>query len=125
MTEKATNIVNLTPHPIRVKATNGYVEIPPSGEVARVATSETYSPMLLRTIRGLVFLVRRQFASEIAGLPDQVPENAVLIVSSMVLEAARRSKHPLLSYMAVPDTGPTAKWASNGQIEYVTRFIVA
>jgi len=127
MSEKPTTIINLTPHPICIKAMRGYVEIPPSGKVARATTTEVFSPSFLHTIRGIVFLVRRQFTSEIAGLPDpdKIPEDAVLIVSSVVLEAARQARHPLLGRMVVPDTGPTAKRASDGQIEYVTRFIVA
>lgn len=120
--------INLTPHPIRIRTLDGAsIEVSPSGQVARVCTVEQPRGVALTTSGGPVQLVSRALSRHIHGLPnpDSLPEGAVLLVSSMVLEAARQSGHPLLDRMAVPDTGPTARRNSSGQVEYVTRLIVA
>lgn len=121
----ATRFINLTPHPVRIMATQGIVEVPPSGKVARVNTIEVPRTVYLKTEQGAVPLVSRHLSPEIVDLPDEVPEDTVLVVSSMVLEAARKARHPALHHLVVPDTGATAKRDDHGHIEYVTRLVVA
>lgn len=122
------NFINLTPHAVRIRTVEGaFVEVPPSGRVARVSTVEVPRGAPIVTSEGSVPMVTRALSRDIQNLPepDSLPEGAVLLVSSIVLEAAKHARHPLLERLAVPDTGPTAKRDENGQIEYVTRLIVA
>lgn len=78
---------NLTPHHITLFGENGAVNIPPSGQVARLAvTRETLAPIV---IDGVVLPVSRPTFGEIVGLPE--PEAGVLyVVSALVAEQAKR-----------------------------------
>lgn len=114
--------INLTPHAIVLRDDSGRdVTIPPSGRLARVETIE--EPAGFFGIAGDVMMpcvVRRLGA---VTVPPEAGDYAVLIVSSMVLEAARDQHHPLLDRMVAPDTGPTAI-RERGQVVAVTRIIV-
>jgi hypothetical protein len=106
-------IVNLTPHPITV-CEGPYAEqtydIPPSGEVARVSTSEEF----VFEDDGMDF-VRRTFG-KVTGIPEP-KENTLYAVSSLVFEKSDRKD------LIVPDTGSTAIRDKNGRIVAITRWI--
>lgn len=70
--------VNLTPHVLNVRQTDGEIlVIPASGQTARVA--EELTPV--RQVDG--FQLRRQETGDVTGLPDYT-EDTVYIVSAMV-----------------------------------------
>lgn len=103
---------NLTPHPIRVVRPDGEImELPPSGQVARVAAIETPAGDL-----DGIPLVSRTWG-QVENLPAPEP-GVFLVVSSLVFEAAR-DRNDLL----VPDTGPTAVRDASGQVVAVRRLV--
>ena len=104
--------INLTPHEIVVRGPNGDLRIPPSGQVARVASIEANAG----TIGGVPAVTRR--FGEVENLPAP-QEGVFLIVSSLVLGAVSGRDD-----VVAPDTGPTAI-RENGQIKAVTRFVKA
>lgn len=79
-------IVNLTPHPLDVQRTDGtWVNIPPSGQVARVAERRTAGPVVDSAEFG-------EFATEWFSLGDvedmPTPEpGTVYVVSKLVAQA--------------------------------------
>ena len=75
--------INLTPHTLNVHTNNQTLVIPPSGEIARVASVSVEAEAI-----GDVPTVRTQLG-EVTGLPDPV-EGVFLIVSGMVASAAPR-----------------------------------
>lgn len=91
-------ILSLLPHEITVRLNGRDVVIPPSGQVARVATSTRE----IATVDGIP-IVATVFG-EIVGLPE--PKPGVLYVASTLLAqaAAREGRTDVVS----PDTGPTA-----------------
>jgi hypothetical protein len=105
-------IINLTPHAISVANSEGDVvmTLPPSGNVARVATSQE----VVRELAGRP-VVRTVFG-EVTGIPEPV-EGTVYLVSTLVAQAARRSD------VVSPDTGPTAV-RKDGQVVAVRGFQV-
>lgn len=71
-------IVNLTPHIINIHAEGGIrVDVPPSGEVARVATSRVQTG----EVNGLPLFTTN--FGEVTGLPD-ARAGVILIVSGLV-----------------------------------------
>lgn len=87
--------VNLTPHSIVLRGKDGDVTVAPSGQVARVATTQT----VVAEVNG--FPVVRTVQGEPQGIPS--PEDGkVFIASTLVASVVRRAD--VLS----PDTGPTA-----------------
>jgi hypothetical protein len=105
-------VVNLTPHAISVADSEGNVvmTLPPSGHVARVATSqEVVWELVGRPVTRTVF-------GEVTGIPEPV-EGTVYLVSTLVAQAARRSD------VVSPDTGPTAV-RKDGQVVAVRGFQV-
>ena len=80
-------LINLTPHPIKIATTNGFLEIPVSGEVARVEmTSESMPPIL---IDGIEVFVSNNFKGKIFGLPE--PKVGIkYVVSAMVAMESTR-----------------------------------
>ena len=75
--------INLTPHALNIHAPGGVVTIPPSGEVARVATvSEEAAP-----VGGIPTVTTA--CGEVTGLPAPV-EGTVFVGSGLVASAAPR-----------------------------------
>ena len=105
------NLVNITPHDIVVRKADGDLMVPPSGQIARVTTSQEVIGYI-----DDVPVVRTVFG-EVTGLPDPV-KDTIFIVSSLVLGALKGSRPDVVA----PDTGPTAIRNDNGQIVAVTRF---
>ena len=107
-------MLNLTPHAITVRAPDGTDHtFPPSGSVARVATTEvqvgacniTGAPIVRRTL------------GEPQGLPE---EDTPCLVSAMVASAC-----PGRLGVYAPDSGPTAIRDDRGLIVAVTRLVAA
>lgn len=70
-------IINLTPHAIKIMGDDGIIEVPASGDVARVMTEET----LLKVLHG-VRIVKTTFGP-VAGLPD-AKLDTYFLVSNLV-----------------------------------------
>ena len=81
------NIINLTPHPLNLmpEGSDGpTVTIPPSGIVARCATSRVQVGTV--TVDGIAIPVNRTQFGEVTGLPDPQPDT-IYIVSAVVAQA--------------------------------------
>ena len=121
MHETPIRLVNLTPHKVVVRTENGDVVYEPSGQVARVSTSEQYL-MEVPDSKGNyvgVYLYEQTFG-DIEGLPE--PEEGVLyIVSLPVREAAKeKGRTDVIS----PDTSPAGVIRDEqGRIVAVKRFV--
>jgi hypothetical protein len=83
------NIVNLTPHSLNLVTANGVVSVPPSGTVARCATTSTPAG----EVEG-VPLVRTVYG-EVAGLPD--PADGTLFVVSALVRSAVPGRNDVAS----------------------------
>ena len=112
-------IINCTPHPINVKLNGEVTVFTASGFIARVGSSFESSKEV------------GEFASftvsygEITGLPV-INNDDYVIVSSLVLEAAKNCKHPNLAQMVAPATGhPACTRNEKGHIESVPGFVRA
>ena len=80
-------IVNLTPHAINLmpEGPEGPVAtIPPSGQVARCATSRVQVDTI--TVDGVTIPVNRTQFGEVTGLPDPQPDT-IFVVSAVVAQA--------------------------------------
>lgn len=77
--------VNLTPHTLNIHHPCGVFSLPPSGEVARVATVEVDAAPVGHTAIPTVITSY----GEVTGLPDPVA-GVMLIVSGMVASASPR-----------------------------------
>ena len=116
-----TNLVNLTPHTIRIDVEDVIIEIPPSGHVARVEVSSYPVGRGLLEIapngaRLSVPLVRTSYG-RVEGIP---PGPGPFLVSAMVL--ARCAGY---TNMFAPDTATGVRRDENGQIFAVTRLVAA
>ena len=81
------NIVNLTPHVLNFmpEGPDGpTVTIPPSGIVARCATSRVQVDTV--TVDGITIPVNRTQFGTVAGLPDPQPDT-IFVVSALVAQA--------------------------------------
>ena len=107
-------MLNLTPHAVVVRSQDGSEHsFPPSGTVARVATTETAIGTC--PVTGATIVVRQ--LGEPVGLP---PEGTPCLVSAMVASAC-----PGRNGVFAPDTGPTAVRDDRGLIVAVTRLVAA
>lgn len=103
-------IVNLTPHTIRIYLdSTQVVTLPTSGEIARLPTFQIETDPL-----GLIPVVRTVYG-KIEGLPEPKP-GVVYVVSSLVARAAKRED------VLAPDTGITALKDPSGRIKGVIRL---
>lgn len=88
--------LNLTPHPLYVKAQDGeYVIIPPSGDVARVVY-DRFPPEQVRIDGYEVSVAVAGAPREIVGLPEP-EEGVILIVAKAVADAAPAHRGDLMS----------------------------
>ena len=79
------NFVNLTPHALNIVQADGSVYmLPPSGQVARVATTRT----VVNEIDGIE-IYETQFG-QVEGLPERNGQD-LLIVSALVAQRANRA----------------------------------
>ena len=81
------NIVNLTPHALFLMPagpTGPVVTIPPSGLVARCATSRVQVGTV--TVNGITVPINQTRFGEVSNLPDPQP-NTIYVVSALVAQA--------------------------------------
>jgi hypothetical protein len=79
---------NLTPHPLTIVGENGTIQVPPSGQLARLAVTRTALDPV--NCDGVTLPVSRPTMGEITGLPP-AEEGVMIIVSALVAEAANRA----------------------------------
>ena len=108
-------MMNLTPHAIVIATSEGMVTIPPSGTVARVATSTVSSGSIV--VDGATVELVSTIYGKVEGLPE---EGTPCIVSAMV--AARV---PGRDGVFSPRTDNTAIRNEKGQIVAVVGLNVA
>lgn len=108
-------LVNLTPHTVTLVCGQLTVEIPPSGQVARVsATAQQVGSI---EIDGFSFPVVKTVFGEVTGLPEP-QEDTVYIVSTLVLSAVQGRKD-----VVAPNTGAAIR-DSEGRVVGVPGFQV-
>jgi len=112
-------LVNLTPHPITIVVGEDKIEIPPSGQVARVG--QTYRDMGHVDIGGTLVPVAASVYGEVTGLPPEEP-GIFYITSALVAQAAWAMGR--LDVLA-PDTGAGAVRDEQGRIVGVTRLLAS
>lgn len=118
------NILNATPHAIVFRGPEGDVTFPPSGQVARVETVETDLGNIIDgmpVIRRGLGKVTIPESPLVSGFDDGEMIRGFVIVSSMVLEAAKGTDRA--ADLIAPDTGPTAI-RDKGQVVAVTRWVM-
>ena len=82
-------LVNLTPHILNVQAADGsWIELPPSGQVARVAVKRLRSVNVYHGDTAVT--VYESSFGAVEGLPEDVGHNHY-VVSRMVLDALRKA----------------------------------
>lgn len=112
-------MLNLTPHAITLRTPQGDVTFPPSGTVARVATTETTVGLAAVGPGQYAVPVIATQSAGITGLPADtasLPEGC--LVSSMVLDALPPGTRGVFA----PDTGATAVRNEAGHVIAVTRL---
>ena len=77
------NIVNLTPHPIRIRKVDGeFLELPkPSGPIPRCSTSD----VVIGEVNGVQ--LSKSELGQVVDLPESAPDT-IYVVSRVVLQAA-------------------------------------
>ena len=78
-------IINLTPHPLAIVGVAGTLEVPTSGNVARLAVTRTALDPV--TVDGVSIPVSRPVLGEVTGLPLPL-EGVIFVVSALVAEAS-------------------------------------
>lgn len=107
-------IINCTPHEIVLRAADGTdTTVPPSGQVARVAMTETAA----HAVAGMP-VIRRE-PGEVTCLPP-AQAGTIVLVSALVLAAVTGRDD-----VYAPDTGATAVRDERGHIVAVTRLVAA
>jgi len=109
-------IVNLTPHDIKIVVGDYETVIPTSGTVARVSMTATEQHAVFDG--GTAIPVFYNEPGGIEGLPEPLNDR-VYLVSIVVLATTKRKD------VFAPDTGPTAIRNEKGQIQAVTRLLTA
>ncbi len=85
-----TKLVNLTPHALTVLAPGGQsVTLPPSGQVARVAQTDTLTGAVV--VDGLALPVAKKSFGAVEGLPLAL-DGVAYVVSGLVLAALGDSR---------------------------------
>jgi len=82
------NIKNLTPHPLTIVGEGGTLQVPTSGQIARLAVTRTALDPVL--IDGVTLPVSRPSLGEITGLPP-AEEGVIFVASALVAEASNRA----------------------------------
>lgn len=114
-------IVNLTPHSITIHDGGNAVTLPPSGTVARVATS-SIEMHRIDAGHGVSAVLQMTTFGQVVDLPEP-KKDTLLIVSGLVLSALREQGSERQDVIA-PATGPKdgAIRDEAGCITGVTRF---
>jgi hypothetical protein len=113
-----TQFINLTPHAIVIMTGDIDVTVQPSGNIARVSTSEADSGV----VAGIPVIRRVLGEVDLCLSRDQITTDTVLLVSSMVLDSIPTC-HRLAPFCFAPDTGTTAQRNDKGHIISVSRLV--
>ena len=100
----ALNIINLTPHALFLMPagpTGPVVTIPPSGQVARCATSRVQVDTVT-TVDGISVPVNQTQFGEVSGLPDPQPDT-IYVVSALVAQAVPDRQDVFITDDAIRD----------------------
>lgn len=106
-------LINLTPHAIVIRVGENDLNLPPSGQVARVGVRQVADGSIL-TEAGEIALYRSEYG-EVEGLP--APEAGVVYVVSGLVAGRCVERSDVWG----PDTGPTAI-REGGQVKAVIRL---
>lgn len=109
--EEEAEIINLTPHQIKVKTPEGEKTIEPSGDVARLSPVERSAG----SINGIP--IKKRDWGKPSGLPAP-KDKTYYVVSSIILSALPNRKD-----IIAPDTGKEAVRDDQGRIQAVKSFI--
>ena len=110
-------LINLTPHSLNLYTADGVVELPVSGQLARVRSTSVF----VGEAGGMP--VYENTFSEVEGLPEPA-DGVVYITSSLLLKALKTagiSRPDVLAPGTGPNDGPIRD--QNGRIVGVTRLI--
>jgi len=108
------NIINLTPHDVKLFHDGQEFTFPNAGTVARVTSRSEFS----HTVNGLP--VHKTIYGSIENLPEQV-EGTIYIVALLVAQVLAGTRTDVIC----PDTGPdSAVRDSKGMIAGVKRFMI-
>ena len=112
------NIINLTPHAIVVRQSDGTdLTIPPSGTVARVSSAPG---VVVGALAGVPVMGARTWG-DVVGLPAPQPGTTFIVSGIVLARCAGRAD------VIAPATGPAdgAVRDADGRIVAVTRFVSA
>lgn len=113
---KVMRIWNLTPHTMHYDDGLTLKAIASDGAVRLEQQIQPAEP-----IDGLA-TVRTEYG-ELRGLPAEITEGDVLLVSTLVGDCWKAEDRPRGIIVLVPDTGPSCKRDADGRIVSVSRFI--
>ena len=111
-------LVNLTPHALNIYTDAGQIELPPSGQLARVRSHSAPCP----PADGIP-MVRPTF-TEVEGLPD--PQPGTYYVVSGLIQSALRAQGVDRPDVLAPGTGPNdgaVRCPHTNQVRGVTRLL--
>ena len=80
-------IINLTPHALNIHTANGVINLPPSGDVARVSMTSKPNGFLYSSVEIPLF---KTSYGEVVGLP-KVVDGIAYVVSGMVSASVSRA----------------------------------
>jgi hypothetical protein len=86
-------LVNLTPHAINICRGDAQITVPPSGVVARVATTRQVVETI--TLDGMELPVHKVVFGQVEGLPEP-QDDTYFIVSSIVAQAVASSRNDIV-----------------------------
>lgn len=110
-------LINMTPHALNLYTTEGVVELPVSGQLARVRSSSVF----VGEAGGMP--VYENAFSDVEGLPE--PQDGVIYVTSSLVLKALASAGISRPDVLAPGTGPNdgAVRDASGRIVGVTRLV--
>lgn len=82
--EKDYEILNCTPHSVRIESKDGYLDVAPSGIVARCKTV-TFRDKYIK-VQGTIISTTRTSFGEVENLPSE-KDGQIIVVSGVVVEA--------------------------------------
>lgn len=109
-------LINLTPHPLNIYGPSGVIELPASGQLARVRSNTE----VIGEVNAIP-IIRPEF-QDITGLPE--PREATVYLVSNVILSALKARGLHRDDVVAPATGPNDGCIRNGagQVQGVTRF---
>lgn len=93
------NLINLTPHALNIHNGDSVLTLPPSGEVARVASESTLVDSFVTIENGKAVTVNVYDTTygDVSGLPPYRPSDMVMYVVSGMVNNAVPNRHDVCS----------------------------